>query len=89
MGRHNALDKLIGAILKKDLVSKDDFILISSRASYEMIQKFAYLNLPLITAISAPTALAVRLANDLNITLLGFGKNKKFNIYSHKHRIKE
>lgn len=89
VGRHNALDKLIGAILKKDLVSKDDFILISSRASYEMIQKFAYLNLPLITAISAPTALAVRLANDLNITLLGFGKNKKFNIYSHKHRIKE
>ena len=87
VGRHNALDKLIGAILLGKKLSADDFILISSRASYEMIQKFAYLDLPLLVAISAPTALAVRLAENLEITLLGFARSKKFNIYSHEHRI--
>jgi len=52
-----------------------------------MLQKFAFLNLGLITAISAPTALAVRLADSLDITLIGFAKGKKFNIYSHERRI--
>ena len=87
VGRHNALDKLIGAVIKNNLLEPDDFVLISSRASYEMLQKFAFLNLGLITAISAPTALAVRLADSLDITLIGFAKGKKFNIYSHERRI--
>ena len=89
VGRHNALDKLIGAFYNHDTLNiKNPFIIISSRASYEMIQKAATLKVALVVAISAPTALAVRLANKLGITLLGFARGKNYNIYTHKERIK-
>ena len=89
VGRHNALDKLIGAFYAQNsLIVENPFIIISSRASYEMIQKAAALKVALVVAISAPTALAVRLANKLGITLLGFARGKNFNIYTHKERIK-
>ena len=89
VGRHNALDKLIGAFYNHDSLNiKNLFIIISSRASYEMIQKAATLKVALVVAISAPTALAVRLANKLGITLLGFARGKNYNIYTHKERIK-
>lgn len=89
VGRHNALDKLIGAFYNHDSLNiKNPFIIISSRASYEMIQKAATLKVALVVAISAPTALAVRLANNLGITLLGFARGKNYNIYTHKERIK-
>ena len=89
VGRHNALDKLIGASYNCDTLNiKNLFIIISSRASYEMIQKAAILKVTLLVAISAPTALAVRLANKLGITLLGFARGKNYNIYTHKERIK-
>ena len=89
VGRHNALDKLIGAFYTQNsLIVENPFIIISSRASYEMIQKAAALKVALVVAISAPTALAVRLANKLGITLLGFARGKNFNIYTHKERIK-
>ena len=89
VGRHNALDKLIGAFYNHDTLNiKNPFIIISSRASYEMIQKAATLQVALVVAISAPTALAVRLANNLGITLLGFARGKNYNIYTHKERIK-
>ena len=89
VGRHNALDKLIGAFYNHDTLNiKNPFIIISSRASYEMIQKAATLEVALVVAISAPTALAVRLANKLGITLLGFARGKNYNIYTHKERIK-
>ena len=89
VGRHNALDKLIGAFYNHDTLNiKNPFIIISSRASYEMIQKAATLEVALLVAISAPTALAVRLANKLGITLLGFARGKNYNIYTHKERIK-
>ena len=89
VGRHNALDKLIGAFYSHDTLNiKNPFIIISSRASYEMIQKAATLEVALVVAISAPTALAVRLANKLGITLLGFARGKNYNIYTHKERIK-
>ena len=89
VGRHNALDKLIGAFYNDDTLNiKNPFIIISSRASYEMIQKAATLKVALVVAISAPTALAVRLANKLGITLLGFARGKNYNIYTHKERIK-
>ena len=89
VGRHNALDKLIGAFYNHDTLNiKNPFIIISSRASYEMIQKAAVLKVALVVAISAPTALAVRLANKLGITLLGFARGKNYNIYTHKERIK-
>ena len=89
VGRHNALDKLIEAFYSHDTLNiKNPFIIISSRASYEMIQKAAALEVALVLAISAPTALAVRLANKLGITLLGFARGKNYNIYTHKERIK-
>ena len=89
VGRHNALDKLIGTFYNHDSLNiKNPFIIISSRASYEMIQKAATLKVALVVAISAPTALAVRLANKLGITLLGFARGKNYNIYTHKERIK-
>tara|TARA_B100000035_G_scaffold65972_1_gene53748 strand:+ start:14769 stop:15593 length:825 start_codon:yes stop_codon:yes gene_type:complete len=89
VGRHNSLDKLIGAFYTQDSVNiENSFIIISSRASYEMIQKAASLKVALVVAISAPTALAVRLANNLGITLLGFARGKNYNIYTHKERIK-
>jgi FdhD protein len=89
VGRHNALDKLIGAFYNHDALDiENPFIIISSRASYEMIQKAAALKVALVVAISAPTALAVRLANKLGITLLGFARGKDYNIYTHKERIK-
>jgi len=87
VGRHNALDKLIGFTLKKKINLEHTFLVISSRASFEMIQKASFIGCQLIVAISAPTALAVRLANNMNITLAGFAKNKDFNIYTHKNRL--
>ena len=83
------MDKLIGAFYNHDASNiENPFIIISSRASYEMIQKAAALKVALIVAISAPTAFAVRLANKLGITLLGFARGKNYNIYTHKERIK-
>ena len=86
VGRHNALDKLIGASSNLN-IPENYFVITSSRASYEMIQKIAYMNLNLLVAISAPTALAKRLANKLKITLIGFARNDQFNCYTHPERI--
>ncbi len=86
VGRHNALDKLIGASSNLN-VFDNYFVITSSRASYEMIQKIAFMNLNLLVAISAPTALAKRLADKLEITLLGFARNNQFNCYAHPERI--
>jgi len=86
VGRHNALDKLIGASSNLN-VPDNYFVITSSRASYEMIQKVAYMNLNLLVAISAPTALAKRLASKLKITLVGFARNSHFNCYTHPERI--
>jgi FdhD protein len=88
IGRHVALDKLIGAGLK-NIIKEDFFIITSSRASYEMVQKIAYLNLKLLVAISAPTGLAIRLAENLGITLVGFARESRYTIYSHNERIIE
>jgi FdhD protein len=87
VGRHNALDKLIGFALRTKINLENTFLVISSRASFEMIQKASFIGCQLVVAISAPTALAVRLANNMNITLAGFAKNKVFNIYTHKKRL--
>jgi len=89
VGRHNAFDKVIGAAIRQEISNKDCFIITSSRASYEMIQKLTYLNLKLIIAISAPTALAVRLASKIGVTLIGFARADRYTIYSHKETIIE
>ena len=89
VGRHNAFDKVIGAAIKQEIINKHCFVITSSRASYEMIQKLSYINLSLIVAISAPTALAVRLASKIGVTLIGFARADRYTIYSHKERIIE
>jgi len=86
VGRHNALDKLIGASFNSKFLN-DSFVITSSRASYEMVQKLAYLNLKLLVAISAPTALALRLADQLEITLIGFARNNRYNCYTHSKQL--
>ncbi|WP_413624342.1 formate dehydrogenase accessory sulfurtransferase FdhD [Luteibacter sp. Lutesp34] len=87
VGRHNALDKLIGAMLVAGTDPRDGFLVITSRASYEMVTKAAVAGMTMVVAISAPTALAVHLAVDCGVTLLGFARPGRFNIYSRPERI--
>ena len=80
VGRHNALDKLIGALSEPE--RPEGFLLVTSRASYEMVQKAGWAGMTLMAAVSAPTSLAIELAQKLNITLLGFVRDDKFVCYA-------
>lgn len=88
VARHNALDKVIGQSLMKNIFLKDKVIILSGRVSLEMILKAAKMQIPIIISKSAPTSLSVALAKKLNITLVGFVRGKKMNIYANEQRIK-
>jgi FdhD protein len=87
VGRHNALDKLIGAMAKARIDVQHGFLLVTSRASYEMITKAASAGISVMAAISAPTALAIHLAESTHMTLVGFARPGSYVVYTHPQRL--
>ena len=90
IGRHNAVDKLVGqAVLEGRAPLTDHILLVSGRASFEIVQKAAVAGIPVLCAVSAPSSLAVKAADELGLTLIGFLRQQGFNVYAHPERLRE
>ena len=90
VGRHNAVDKVVGTLLQEGMLPANELgLMVSGRASFELMQKTLVAGIPLLAAVSAPSSLAVQLANEFDMTLIGFLRNEKFNIYAGEQRVTE
>lgn len=89
VGRHNALDKLMGAMARAAHATGHGALLLTSRASYEMVQKAAWCGVAIVVAVSAPTALAIAIAEHAHITLIGLARDGRYVAYTHPSRIRD
>ena len=90
VGRHNAVDKVVGSLLLNNSLPADELgLMVSGRASFELMQKTLVAGIPLLAAVSAPSSLAVQLAQEFNMSLIGFLRGDTFNIYAGEERITE
>ena len=87
VGRHNALDKVLGALARERIDASTGFLVVTSRASYELVLKAAVERVALLAAVSRPTSLAIRLADDVGVTLVGLLRGRSANVYSHQERL--
>ena len=88
VGRHNAVDKIIGRRLMRDALPLSNHLLcVSGRTSYEIVQKAIFAGIPIVAAVSAPSSLAIDLARDSGVTLVGFARGESFNVYAHAERV--
>jgi FdhD protein len=88
VGRHNALDKLIGDLAGRDIAGPSGFVVLTSRVSVELVHKTAVLGASIMVAISAPTALAIRIAEQAGITLVAMARGDGFEIFTHARRVR-